>query len=87
MAGMSGLVRADSEVGRRGAPRMRRSATRSLLIAVIALAATADPAAAADFVPAAGTYTVDTTALKLTGPGTDITGANEGGIATFRSAS
>ena len=84
MAGMSGLVRADSEVGRRGAPRMRRSASRSLLIAVIALAATAAPAAAADFVPAAGTYTVDTTALKLTGPGTDITGANEGGIATFR---
>jgi hypothetical protein len=41
-------------------------------------------ASAADFNPAAGTYTVDTTALTLTGPGpTNIPGTNQGGIAVW----
>jgi hypothetical protein len=40
-------------------------------------------ASAADFIPAAGTYAVDTTTLKLTGPGTNITGVNQGGVAVF----
>ena len=42
-------------------------------------------ASAADLVLGSGAYTVDTTALKLTGPGpTEITGVDEGGIAVFR---
>ncbi|HET9153354.1 MAG TPA: cadherin-like domain-containing protein [Solirubrobacterales bacterium] len=40
-------------------------------------------AAAADFEPAPGTYIVDTSTLKITGPGTDITGVDQGGVAVF----
>lgn len=41
-------------------------------------------ASAADFDPAPGTYVVDTSALKITGPGaTDITGVDQGGVAVF----
>ena len=38
---------------------------------------------AADFDPGAGTYTANTTALTLTGPHTNITGTNQGGVAVF----
>ena len=40
-------------------------------------------ASAADFNPAPGTYTVNTTALTLTGPGTSISGTNLNGVAVF----
>jgi trimeric autotransporter adhesin len=41
-------------------------------------------ASAADLNLLSGTYTVDTTTLKLTGPGpTDITGVDQGGVAVF----
>jgi Bacterial Ig domain len=41
-------------------------------------------ASAADFNPAPGTYIVDTSTLKITGPGgTDITGVDQGGVAVF----
>ncbi|HEX7246016.1 MAG TPA: hypothetical protein VF245_10660 [Solirubrobacterales bacterium] len=40
-------------------------------------------ASAASFTPASGTYTADTTALTLTGPGTNISGVDQGGIAVF----
>lgn len=43
----------------------------------------AAPASAASFAPAPGAYTVDTSALTLTGPGTNITGSDQGGIAVF----
>jgi len=43
----------------------------------------AAPASAASFIPAPGTYTVDTTALTLTGPGTSIAGTDQGGVAVF----
>ncbi len=40
-------------------------------------------AGAASFSPTPGTYTVDTTALTLTGPATNIGGVDQGGIAVF----
>jgi hypothetical protein len=40
-------------------------------------------ASAANFTPGPGTYTVDTSALNLTGPGTSVTGVDEGGVAVF----
>lgn len=43
----------------------------------------AAPAMAVNFEPGAGTYTVDTTTLSLTGPGTAITGTDQGGVAVF----
>jgi hypothetical protein len=68
----------------------RRSATRglrTLLVAVFAGALFAPGitalASAGDFTPAPGTYTIDTTALTLTGPSTNITGTNDNGVALF----
>ena len=45
--------------------------------------ASSPPASAADFFPDPGSYTVDTSALTLTGPGTSIHGQNVGGVAVF----
>jgi hypothetical protein len=60
---------------------MRRLAPLLTLISLLAVPATA---AAADFNPAPGTYAVNTTTLKITGPGgTNITGVDQGGVATF----
>src|SRR3954451_7440978 len=59
---------------------MRRLAP---LLSLLALFAVPSAASAADFNPAPGPYTVNTDTLKLTGPGTNITGANQGGVATF----
>jgi hypothetical protein len=60
---------------------MRRLAPLLTLLSLLAVPAAAS---AADFNPAAGTYTVDTTTLKLTGPGpTNITGVDQGGTAVF----
>lgn len=53
------------------------------MVAAVAMLVAASPASAADFVPTPGTYTVDTTALTLTGPGTNIPGSDQGGVAVF----
>jgi hypothetical protein len=63
---------------------LRRSAVLSTLVAAFLSFGFASSALAGDFTPASGTYTVDTTALKLTGPGpTEILGVDQGGIAVF----
>jgi hypothetical protein len=64
---------------------MRKTIRVVLVAGVAALVALGSVAAAeaADFSPASGTYTVDTTALTLTGPGTSIAGADVGGVAVF----
>jgi hypothetical protein len=57
-----------------------------LVVALGALLALLGQASAnaADLILGSGTYTVDTSTLKLTGPGpTDITGVDQGGIAVF----
>jgi hypothetical protein len=60
---------------------MRRLALSLCCLSVLALPAAAS---AADFNPAPGTYTADTSTMRITGPGgTDITGADQGGVATF----
>jgi hypothetical protein len=51
-------------------------------VAVLALPG-AGTALAADFTPGPGDYTADTTALTITGPGTNITGTDENGVAVF----
>lgn len=57
---------------------------RRIFAVALALAAfPAGTALAADFTPAPGDYTADTTALTLTGPGTAIAGTDEGGVAVF----
>jgi len=53
------------------------------MIVAIAMLVAAAPASAASFAPSPGTYTVDTSALTLTGPGTTISGSDQGGIAVF----
>jgi hypothetical protein len=40
-------------------------------------------ASAVDFAPSPGTYTVNTTTMTLTGPGTNIGGSDQGGVAVF----
>jgi hypothetical protein len=45
---------------------------------------TAQEASAANLILAPGAYTADTSTLKLTGPGTNITGLNIGGVAVFK---
>src|SRR5215210_3472006 len=69
-----------------GTERCGRGALRAtaLLTLLAALLVVPTAASAADFNPAPGTYTADTTTLNLTGPGTNITGADEGGVAVFR---
>jgi len=62
-----------------GRGALRVTALLTLLSALLVPAA----ASAADFTPAPGSYTADTTTLKLTGPGTDVTGVNQGGVAVF----
>jgi hypothetical protein len=54
-----------------------------MVAATVGLLAAAAPASAANFEPGPGTYTVDTTALTITGPGTSISGVDQGGIAVF----
>ncbi len=51
--------------------------------ATVAMLVVAAPASAASFEPASGTYDVNTTALTLTGPGTSISGTDQGGVAVF----
>lgn len=58
----------------------------TLLVSTVAmLAVLLAPAVAngANFEPTSGIYEVDTTTLKLTGPGTEITGTDQGGVAVF----
>ena len=65
-------------------PTYGRMIKRTLLIALAAPAILAGPASAADFNPAPGSYTVNTSTLKLTGPGgTNITGTDQSGVAVF----
>jgi hypothetical protein len=60
---------------------MRRLALTLCCLSLLAVPATAS---AADFNPAAGTYTVNTTTMKITGPGgTNISGVDQGGVAVF----
>ncbi|MEA2145675.1 MAG: hypothetical protein QOG59_1262, partial [Solirubrobacteraceae bacterium] len=75
-------------VGRLGAgqpPAGRRRLTAGLSCVVAALFAPGMVAAAnaADFNPSPGSYTADTTALTLTGPGVSVTGQNINGVAVF----
>lgn len=56
---------------------------RAGMVAVVVMLIAAAPASAASFAPAPGAYTVDTTALTLTGPGTGIPGSDQGGVAVF----
>jgi hypothetical protein len=69
-----------------GTERCGRGALRvtTLLTLLTALLVAPAVASAADFNPAPGSYTADTTTLKITGTGTNITGVNEGGVAVFR---
>jgi 5-hydroxyisourate hydrolase-like protein (transthyretin family) len=55
----------------------------SLPVGLLFLTGVTTPAEAANFFPASGTYTVDTTALTLTGPGTAVTGVAVDGVAVF----
>jgi hypothetical protein len=73
---------------RRGADQLRagrRRLTIGLTCGVTALFAPGLVAAAsaADFNPSAGSYTADTSALTLTGPGVSVTGQNVNGVAVF----
>lgn len=61
----------------------RRTAGAAFTALVAALVAGPGVAQARDFSPGAGTYTADTTALTLTGPGTSESGRDEGGVAVF----
>ncbi len=64
--------------------RLARPAMLSFLaVAMLAVAPAAARATTTNFDPSAGSYTIDTTTLKLTGPGTDITGTAVDGIAVF----
>lgn len=58
---------------------------RRLALALCCLFPLVVPAAAsaADFNPAPGTYVVDTSALTISGPGTNIVGVDQGGVAVF----
>ena len=70
-----------------GTERCGRGALRvtALFTFLSALLVVPAAASAADFNPAPGAYTVNTTTLKLTGPGpTDITGVIQGGVAVFQ---
>jgi len=55
----------------------------AMVAATMALLVAAAPAGAANFEPGPGAYTVDTTALTITGPGTSISGVDQGGVAVF----
>jgi PASTA domain-containing protein len=55
----------------------------AMVAATVALLVAAAPASAVSFEPGSGTYTVDTTALTLTGPGVSVSGVDQGGIAVF----
>src|SRR4051794_41921259 len=63
---------------------MRRLALTLCCLSLLAVPATAS---AADFNPAAGTYTVNTSTMKITGPGAtsavNISGVDQGGVAVF----
>ncbi|MGC1185496.1 MAG: hypothetical protein WBA31_10180, partial [Candidatus Dormiibacterota bacterium] len=72
-------------------PRGRRGRLALLLgalplgLALLMLSASpalADPSLG-DWNPAAGSYTINTTTLTLTGPGTSFVGQDDSGIATF----
>jgi hypothetical protein len=62
---------------------LRRVGVSVSIVAGMALAPGLAAASAASFAPAPGVYTADTTNLRLTGPGTDIAGVDEGGVAVF----
>lgn len=53
------------------------------LASVAVMLVSVAPAGAANFEPGAGTYFVDTSALTLTGPGTNVNGVEQGGVAVF----
>src|SRR5438309_5267970 len=71
--------------GRRRPRARRQRLFVGLTCSVVALFAPGFVAAAsaADFNPAPGTYTADTSALKITGTGVNVTGQNIGGVAVF----
>jgi hypothetical protein len=61
----------------------RTAALLALVACTLFAPGVAAEASAADFTPGPGTYTVDTTALTLTGPGTSLSGTDQGGVAVF----
>jgi hypothetical protein len=61
----------------------RTAALLALVACMLFAPGVAAEAGAADFTPGPGTYTVDTTALTLTGPATSLTGTDQGGVAVF----
>lgn len=68
----------------RGSSLLRRFALAGFACAGLMLApGFVAAASAADFNPGAGTYTVDTTNLTITGPGTNVSGTDQAGIAVF----
>ena len=60
--------------------RKRMAALLATAAGMLLTPGLAASASAADFDAAPGTYTADTTALTLTGPGTSFTGTNVGGV-------
>lgn len=61
----------------------RTAALLALVACMLFALGAAAGASAADFNPGPSTYTADTTALTLTGPGTSLTGTDQGGVAVF----
>jgi hypothetical protein len=61
----------------------RTAALLALVACMLFAPGVAAEASGADFTPGPGTYTVDTTALTLTGPATSLTGTDQGGVAVF----
>lgn len=68
----------------RSRPRHIAALLGTSTCAVFVSVATAPAARAASLLLGPGTYTANTATLHLTGPSTDVTGKNVGGIAVFR---
>lgn len=64
-------------------PRTRFAALLAGAAGVLFAPGLVAQADAADFIPAPGAYTVDTSALTLMGPGTSLTGTAQAGVAVF----
>lgn len=64
-------------------PRLSLGFKLSLLATTLLAVSPAAAQAASNFDPTPGSYTVNTSALTLTGPGTNITGTNVDGVAVF----
>jgi hypothetical protein len=66
-----------------GMKALRRVGVSIFVVLGLVLAPTVTQAGAAAFTPTPGEYFIDTSTLELTGPGTAISGVNEGGVAVF----